>query len=344
MKGQKLFSQVIHRRRRRQTSNPDQPDTNAPYSNEEIAHIRNALQSSESAASCPRHGSALRVEGPIARGDNAVWLVRCDSCQRSITLRAGPNMRPEPPAFDDLVVSNPKGKKLGKSLPAAMVSLTLHGGMLVAAVMATAGAAEVIQEPQHDTTMVYLTVEKKPEQKLAPPPESAPEQKVPPVLVVSLQPPPQGFQVVTVPIDIPTNIPPVDLSEQFDPRDFSGIGVEGGVFDGVKGATGSVDASHIFRAAAVDERPERLSGPPLRYPLLLRRAGISGFVLIEFVINTSGRVEPSSIRIVSSSHAAFESAARETIRASIFRPGRVWGTVVRVLVQQQIDFHFVADR
>lgn len=342
MKGQKLFSQVVHRRRRRQTSNPDQPDTNAPYSNEEIAQIRRALQSSGTSASCPRHGSDLRVEGPIARGENAVWLVRCDSCQRSLTLRAGPNRRPEPPAFDDLVVSNPKNEKLGKSLPATMVSLTLHGGMLVAAVMATAGAAEVIQEPQHDTTLVYLTVEKKPEQKVAPPPESAPKQQIPPVLIVSLQPPPQGFQVVSVPIDIPTDIPPVDFSEQFDPRDFSGIGVEGGVFDGVKGATGSVDASRLFRAAAVDERPERLSGPPLLYPLLLRRAGISGFVLIEFVINSSGRVEPSSIRIVSSSHRAFERPAIETISASLFRPGRVWGTAVRVLVRQQIDFHFVA--
>ena len=80
----------------------------------------------------------------------------------------------------------------------------------------------------------------------------------------------------------------------------------------------------------------------MRYPLLLRRAGISGFVLIEFVINTSGRVEPSSIRIVRSSHKAFERSARETISASLFRPGRVWGTAVRVLVRQQIDFHFVA--
>ena len=344
MKGRKLFSQVLHMRRRRQTSNPDQPDTNAPYSNEEIAHIGKALRSPGTPASCPRHGSALRVEGPITRGDNAVWSVRCDSCQRSLTLHAGPNRRPEPPAFDNLVVSKPKDKQLKKSVPATVMSLTLHSGLLVAAVMATTGAAEVIQEARHDTTLVYLTVEKKPEQKLAPAPESAPKQQIPPVLIVSLQPPPQGFQVVTVPIDIPTDIPPVDFSEQFDPRDFSGIGVEGGVFDGVKGATGSVDASRLFRAAAVDEPPERLSGPPLLYPLLLRRAGISGFVLIEFVINTSGRVEPSSIKIVRSSHTAFEGPARDAIRESLFRPGRVFGTTVRVLVQQQIDFNFVPGR
>ncbi len=344
MNGEKLFPRVSYKKRRRHTSNPVQPDTNAPYSNEEIAHIRKALESSGTPASCPRHGSALRVEGPIARGDNAVWLVRCDSCQRNLTLRAGPNRRPEPPAFDDLVASKPKDKKLGKSVPATMMSLTLHAGILVAAVMATTGAAEVVQEPQRDTALVYLTVEKKPEPKAAPPPEPVPPPEVRPVPIVSLKPPPQGFQVVNVPIGIPTDIPPVDFSEQFDPRNFSGVGVEGGVFDGVKGGTGSVDASRLFRSGAVDERPERLSGPPLQYPAALREAGIGGFVVIEFVINTTGRVDPSSIRIVRSSHAAFESPARDAVRTSLFRPGRVRGMAVRVLVQQQIDFDFIPGR
>ncbi len=344
MNGEKLFPRVSYKRRRRHTSNPDQPDTNAPYSNEEIAHIRRALRSSGTPASCPRHGSALRVEGPVTRGDNAVWSVRCDSCQRSLTLRAGPNRRPEPPKFDNLVVSKPKDKQLRKSVPATFMSLTLHGGFLVVAVIATAGAAEVIQESQPDSMLVFLTLEKKPEQKAALPSEPAPPPKVRPVPVVSLEPPPKGFQVVHVAIDIPTDIPPIDLGEQFDPRDFSGVGVEGGVFDGVKGAMGSVDASLLFRASTVDERPERLSGPPLRYPVLLRRAGISGFVLVEFVIDTTGRVEPSSIRIVKSSHAAFEGPARDAIRKSLFRPGRVRGMAVRVLAQQQIDFNFVAGR
>jgi len=243
-----------------------------------------------------------------------------------------------------LVVSKPKDKQLRKSVPGTVMSLTLHGGFLAAAVMATAGTVDVIQESQPDTMLVFLTLEKKPEQKTALPPEPAPPPKVRPVPIVSLVPPPQGFQVVNVPIGIPTDIPPVDFGEQFDPRDFSGVGVEGGVFDGVKGGTGSVDASSLFRAATVDERPERLSGPPLQYPAALREAGISGFVVIEFVINTTGRVDPSSIRIVRSSNAAFEGPARDAIRKSLFRPGRVRGMAVRVLVQQQIDFDFVAGR
>ena len=82
----------------------------------------------------------------------------------------------------------------------------------------------------------------------------------------------------------------------------------------------------------------------MQYPAALREAGISGFVVIEFVIETTGRVDPSSINIVRSSNAAFEGAAIDVIRKSLFRAGRVRGMAVRVLVQQQIDFDFVAGR
>ena len=105
-----------------------------------------------------------------------------------------------------------------------------------------------------------------------------------------------------------------------------------------------MDASSLFRAATVDERPERLSGPPLQYPAALQEAGIGGFVIIEFVIDTTDRVEPSSIKIARSSHAAFEGPARDAVRKSLFRPGRVRGMAVRVLVQLQMDFNFVAGR
>ncbi len=341
MNGRKLFPRVSYKRRRRPITDGYVPDPNAPFSHQEIAHIQKALRNTGTPATCPRHGCALRVTGPIARGDNAVWLVRCDEGQRNLTVRAGPNRRPEPPAFDDLVVSKPKDKKLGKSFPATMMSLTLHGGILVAAVMATATATEVIQEIQRDTTMVFVSLKNKPE---PPPPEPAPSPKVRLDPIVSLRPPPQGFQAVTAPVGVPSDIPPVDFTEQFDPRNFSGVGVEGGVFDGVKGGTGSVDASALYRVAALDERPERLSGPPLQYPAALRQAGISGVVVIEFVIETTGRVDPSSINIVRSSNAAFEGPARDVIRKSLFRAGRVRGIAVRVLVQQQIDFNYVAAR
>ncbi len=238
--------------------------------------------------------------------------------------------------FDNLIVSNPKDKSLTKGVPGTVMSMVLHGGLIWAAVTVTAKAPEIIQEIIADTTMVFLTEEQEPE------PEPEPEEAAP-QQIVSLNPPPKGFQTVAAPIDIPTDIPPVDLSERFDPRDFSGEGVEGGVFSGVEGGTGPVDLTQTFLEAAVDEPPERLSGPNPRYPEMLRQAGIEGSVILEFVIDTTGRVEETSINILSSSNRAFEGPARDVIRRSVYRPGRVRGVPVRVLVQQSISFNILRE-
>jgi protein TonB len=211
----------------------------------------------------------------------------------------------------------------------------VHGVVIYAAVVATMRADDIIEEVFTDTTMVFLTEEQEPE------PEPEPEQQE--QQLVSLDPPPRGFQTVDAPIDIPSEIPPIDLSERFDPRDFSGVGQEGGVFSGVEGGTGPVDLTQTFMEAAVDEPPERLSGPSPRYPEMLRQAGIEGSVVLEFVIDTTGRVEESSIKINQSTNRAFEGPARDVIRRSLYRPGRVRGQAVRVLVQQSISFSIQRD-
>ena len=59
---------------------------------------------------------------------------------------------------------------------------------------------------------------------------------------------------------------------------------------------------------------------------------------LEFVVDTLGRVEPQSVRVVRSSHAEFENAAIDVIVESVYRPGRIRGRAVRVLVQQEIGF------
>ncbi len=239
--------------------------------------------------------------------------------------------------FDNLVVSDPKDKKFGRSIPSTLMSSVVHGVLIYAAVTATISAGEQAEEVAGDTTMIFLTEEE-------PEPEPEPEDEPPPVQqVLTLEPPPKGFQTLDAPIDIPTEIPPVDFTERFDPRDFSGVGVEGGVFSGVEGGTGPVDFTQTFLETAVDERPERLSGPMPRYPEMLRQAGIEGVVLLEFVIDTTGRVETESIKVLQSTNRAFEGPAKDVIRRSIYRPGRVRGQAVRVLVSQQIGFTISRD-
>jgi periplasmic protein TonB len=89
----------------------------------------------------------------------------------------------------------------------------------------------------------------------------------------------------------------------------------------------------------VQERPELLAGPPPAYPPALREAGVEGDVVIQVVVDTLGRPEPASARIVQHAAPGFETSALRAILAARFRPARVWGRAVRVLVQVPVAFN-----
>jgi protein TonB len=230
--------------------------------------------------------------------------------------------------FENLIESKRKRKN---TLGQQVVSIFVHAGLIFGAVKATQGAAEAVREIAVDTTMVFL---KPPE---APPPPPQPEN-----VVVSANPPPQGFQVVSPPENIPTEIPPVNLNERFDPKDFTGKGVEGGIGTGVVGGTGPVPIEgEVFLAAEVDETPmannESGACTP-KFPPVMQSAGIPGKVVMQFVVNTDGKVDPGTFKVVSSTHKAFEDPAKEAMLRCPFKPGKSRGQPVRVLVQQSLAF------
>lgn len=231
--------------------------------------------------------------------------------------------------FENLIESNHKRKA---SLGQTVLSFALHAGVIFGAVKATQGVAEGVRDIVVDTTMIFL----KPPEAPPPPPEPPPEN-----VVVSANPPPQGFQVITPPDNIPTEIPPVNLNERFDPKDFTGKGVEGGIASGIVGGTGPVPTieGEVFLAAEVEDRPEVVDAAKCqpKYPPVMQSAGIPGKVVMQFVVNTDGRVG-SDIKIISSTHKAFEAPARDAIAGCAFKPGKSRGQPVRVLVQQGMTF------
>jgi protein TonB len=231
--------------------------------------------------------------------------------------------------FDKLVESNPKNRKIGGVGSSSLTSLVLHGLVIWGAIVATMKTQEAVRESVADTTLVIFTEEEQEEEK---PPEEP--------QLASLTPPPQGFQTVVIVTEIPTEIPPINLNERFDPRDYSGQGSEGGIAAGIAGGTGPVptDLEQVFIEALVDEPPIRLSAPPLSYPPLLRDAGIQGQVIIEVVIGTDGHPEPETLRVIESTNKAFERSARDAVLGAVYRPGRMRGQAVRVLVRQPIVF------
>jgi len=229
--------------------------------------------------------------------------------------------------FENLIESQSRGfKSYGQSA----LSLVLHVLFAYGAIKATSGAAETLKEILQDTTMVFL----KPPEPPPPPPPTTP----PPDAVVTANPPPQGFQTVMPPTEIPKDIPPVNLTERFDARDFSGKGVEGGIATGVQGGTGPVSTTETFVEAEVDDPVRPINIPRPKYPPVLQQAGIAGSVDVQYVVDTTGKAEPSSFKVLRSTNKAFEDPARDAIMAGTFKPARIRGQAVRQLVQQRISF------
>ncbi len=231
--------------------------------------------------------------------------------------------------FDVLVESNRKGHRdVSGTIGGLLFSTGFQTAIIIAAVYATIQVAEEVQGLDMDTIVLRLD---------EPEPEPEPDEPPPPI-ITSLNPPPKGFQVLMAPVDIPKEIPPIDLNQRFDPRDYSGVGVEGGVFSGVDGGTGPVDLAQVFQEAVVDERPERLSCPRPQYPRMMQQANIEGQVLLQFIVEPNGRVTRQTIEIMSSTHRAFAGPARDMIQRCLFRPGKVRTSSVRVLVQMPVVF------
>lgn len=67
-------------------------------------------------------------------------------------------------------------------------------------------------------------------------------------------------------------------------------------------------------------------------------------IVFQAIVDTRGRVEPASIRLVSITDSSFELAARYTLMAAFYQPARAQGSPVRVLVQQPINYARASGR
>lgn len=98
------------------------------------------------------------------------------------------------------------------------------------------------------------------------------------------------------------------------------------------------DSLGVYVPGVVDEVPELLSAPLPQYPELLRQARVQGVVIVQGVVDTLGRMERGTLRVISSPHPALAASAEASMAAAIFRPGRVEGRAVRVLIEVPVQF------
>lgn len=210
--------------------------------------------------------------------------------------------------------------KIGKKrlFGVGVASLAIHSAMIAGVVYATPHAAPRDDQVRMDTRVVLLAPQER--QRAADPPP------------LQLADPLQGFENVAVSAQIPTDMPPVDLQQHFDPKDYSGSGLEGGRAGSV------VSGNEVYAEALVEERPALLSAPAPVYPALLKQAGIQGRVILPAVIDTTGRVEPASVGIMKSPHPAFDQPTKDWVLKALFRPARLHGRGVRVLINLLVDY------
>src|SRR5215203_281787 len=225
--------------------------------------------------------------------------------------------------FNNLIESKPKKQRTTGGL---VLSGVIHAILGAGAVYGTLEAKEQLEKPKAEK-VEFVEMKKK-------------EEPPPPKDVVMAPPPPKGFQVLTAPVKVPDVLPDIDLSKKVtDEADFSGKGVAGGVAKGVVGGTAPVNTDQPFFEFQVEKQVQQIPGSGnLRYPDMLRSANVEGEVTAQFVVDTSGRYEAGSFKVLKSSHDLFTAAVKNALPTMRFYPAEVGGRKVKQLVQQPFTF------
>lgn len=308
---------------------PDHP----PFTRYELARIQKALLTRIEQAVCPRCGArfdrvARRPHGSAGRD---AWVVSCGPCGRSAVIPVHRDPEPSGDLFHTLVHSRPVPVgALGWMTRSAGI-VGMYVGLLAAFISSERGLVEEAQAAFIPETLLVTLVDDDPQPLVTavppPPVESVRRQSLLPRHLALA-----GADVTTR-VMVPAPGPGVtlhDLVDRFPARAVSP--------PAARAARGP------YRLDKVDEPPELLVPGPLRYPAELKNRRVTGYVELEFVVDSTGRAERETIRITYSDHDRFNEAAIAAIEASIYQPGRVRGRPVRVLVSMTVHFEVAEAR
>ena len=227
--------------------------------------------------------------------------------------------------FNNLLESKAKKQKSGAGY---VVSLVMHVVLIFLAVKATLNAG--VKKEKVEEKVNFVEVKKD-----EPPP---PKEKPPEVMVA---PPPKGFQTLTAPVNIPDVLPEIDLSKKVtNEADFTGKGVQGGRDKGLVQA--AVVENQTYFEYQVEKPVMPAPGSPSpRYPDILKSAGVEGEVVVAFTVDTTGRADMSTLKILKSTHELFAAAVKSAMPSMRFLPAEVGGKKVKQLVQQPFVFNIM---
>lgn len=169
-----------------------------------------------------------------------------------------------------------------------------------------------------------------------PPIEDEPEEKVEELneeVVENIMAPPSL-------VDLPSVVPVNAFTQPIAPPPPPGLTANKGAITipvTKPGASFGKGISNLFNIGDLDQQPVARVRQAPTYPYDMRRAGINGTVVVEFIINTEGDVIQT--QVVRSSHREFEMPALQAVQKWKFKPGRKGGRVVNVRASQLLEFN-----
>ncbi|MBI2496761.1 MAG: energy transducer TonB [Opitutae bacterium] len=141
-------------------------------------------------------------------------------------------------------------------------------------------------------------------------------------------------------VDLPTVVPVQAFTQPLQPPPPPGMTASKGAINipvTKPGANFGKGIKDLFDINNLDQRPVARVQPQPAYPYEMSRAGISGEVVVEFIINANGDVVDT--RVMRSSHREFEIPAMQAVQKWKFKAGRKGGRAVNVRASQLIEFN-----
>jgi periplasmic protein TonB len=206
-----------------------------------------------------------------------------------------------------------------------VVSIAVHGGTAWIGELAKAKPHKRKAE-QVDTIQVIQLPKIEPDE-----PETVDDTEKP--VPIEFAPPQQ--------MDVPQ--PTVDTSfvQPLQPPPPENVKIAKGQMIIPQGGTGWKSNIKIFDVSQLDQIPVATLTVRPNYPFEMRREGVSGEVVVEFIVDTTGTVRNAFAE--SSDHREFEAEAVRAVMKWKFKPGRKEGHVVNSRMQLPIVFKLNTD-
>jgi len=151
--------------------------------------------------------------------------------------------------------------------------------------------------------------------------------------------PPPITLVIHAPTIVPPSLPVIDVSRDITPDVVSSGGPttsRGSRYPGLDGPNDDGAASDKWNYREV--LMNIVSSAKPRYPETLRQSGVGGRVLVQFAVDTTGRVDMASVRVLQSTHDLFTQAVRSALASFRFKPAEVNGKRMAALAEMPFEF------